>query len=106
MDWQAIRLSLSLATWTTLILCLFGLPLSYWLSVTRFRFKFLMEALIAMPLVLPPTVLGFYVLTVLGPKSPLGYYYEKLTGESLPFTFRGLLIGSVLYSFPFAVQPF
>jgi molybdate transport system permease protein len=106
MDWQAVRLSFLLASWTTFILVLVGVPFSYWFSNTQLRLKFLVDALIALPLVLPPTVLGYYVLSVLGPRSPLGYLYEKWTGGILPFTFQGLLIGSLLYSCPFAVQPF
>ena len=106
MDWQAVRLSVVLAASTTLILLLVGLPIAYWLAFTRWRFKFLVEAVVALPLVLPPTVLGFYVLVALGPRSPLGRGYEALTGHTLPFSFQGLLIASVLYSLPFAVQPF
>lgn len=105
-DWQAIRLSVALALSTTLLLLLLGLPIAYWLAFTRWRFKYLVEAVVALPLVLPPTVLGFYVLVALGPRSPVGRAYESLTGSSLPFTFRGLLVASVLYSLPFAVQPF
>lgn len=106
MDWQAIGLSLRLSACTTLILVVLGLPLAYWLAVTRWRGRFLLEAAVALPLVLPPTVLGFYVLMAIGPLSPLGQQYEWLFGERLPFTFQGLLIASVLYSLPFAVQPF
>lgn len=106
MDWQAIRLSLELASATTLVLLLLGLPIAYWLTVSRFKLKFLVEAVVALPLVLPPTVLGFYVLLALGPRSPLGRLYEGLTGRLLPFSFQGLLVASVLYSLPFAVQPF
>ena len=106
MDWAAVLLSLKLAFCTTLALLVLGLPLAYWLAASRWRFKFLVEAVVALPLVLPPTVLGFYVLLALGPNSPLGRGYESLTGKLLPFSFSGLLIGSVLYSLPFAVQPF
>jgi molybdate transport system permease protein len=106
MDWTAIGLSLKLATWTTLLLCVLGLPLAYWLAVSRRRWKFLIEAVVALPLVLPPTVLGFYLLLALGPHSPLGRGYTGLTGTPLPFTFPGLLVASVLYSLPFAVRPF
>jgi molybdate transport system permease protein len=105
-DWQAVRLSVVLATSTTLLLVLIGLPIAYWLAFTRWRWKFLVEAVVALPLVLPPTVLGFYVLVALGPRSPVGRLYESLTGGSLPFSFQGLLVASVLYSLPFAVQPF
>jgi molybdate transport system permease protein len=106
MDWVAIRLSLELAGLTTLLLALLGLPLAYWLAFSRWRFKFLVEAVVALPLVLPPTVLGFYVLLAIGPRSPLGRAYEALVGHGLAFTFQGLLLASVLYSLPFAVQPF
>jgi molybdate transport system permease protein len=106
MDWQAIGVSVRLATCTTLILCGLGLPLAYWLAVGRWRGKFLLEAVVALPLVLPPTVLGFYLLVALGPYSPLGRAYTALTGEGLPFTFAGLLVASVLYTLPFAVRPF
>lgn len=106
MDWQAIALSLRLAACTMLILLVLGLPLAYWLALTRWRGRFLLEAFIALPIVLPPTVLGFYVLMAIGPLSPLGQFYESLFGSRLPFTFQGLLIASVLFSLPFAVQPF
>lgn len=106
MDWDALGLSIELATATTLLLCLGGLPLAYWLAATRWGGKFLVEALVALPLVLPPTVLGFYLLLALGPRSPLGQAYQALTGGMLPFSFQGLLVASVLYSLPFAVRPF
>jgi molybdate transport system permease protein len=106
MDWQAVRLSVVLAASTTLLLLLIGLPIAYWIAFTRWRWKFLVEAVVALPLVLPPTVLGFYVLVALGPRSPVGRWYEQLTGRTLPFSFQGLLVASVLYSLPFAVQPF
>ena len=106
MDWQAVRLSVVLAASTTLLLLVIGLPVAYWIAFTRWRWKFLVEAVVALPLVLPPTVLGFYVLVALGPRSPVGRWYEELTGRTLPFSFQGLLIASVLYSLPFAVQPF
>jgi molybdate transport system permease protein len=106
MDWAAIWLSLQLATCTTLLLCVLGLPLAWWLAASRWRWKFLIEAVVALPLVLPPTVLGFYVLLALGPRSPLGSAYEALAGRLLPFSFTGLLVASVLYSLPFAVRPF
>jgi molybdate transport system permease protein len=105
-DWEAIRLSLVLAATTTAILVVAGLPLAYWLAFTRWRGRFLAEAVVALPLVLPPTVLGFYVLLAIGPRSPLGRGYEAITGSLLPFSFPGLLVASVLYSLPFAVQPF
>ena len=105
MDWQAIWLSVRLAVSTTAILLALGLPVAYWLTFSPRRWKFLVEALVALPLVLPPTVLGFYVLLAIGPRSPLGALYAKLTGGMLPFSFQGLLLASVLYSFPFTVQP-
>lgn len=106
MDWQAIGLSIRLAALTTLLLVVLGLPLAGWLAATRWRWKFLVEAVVALPIVLPPTVLGFYVLVAIGPRSPLGQFYESVTGQGLPFSFQGLVIASVLYSLPFAVQPF
>lgn len=106
MDWQAIALSLRLSACTAFLLVAFGLPLAYWLANTRWRGRFLIEAIVALPIVLPPTVLGFYVLMAIGPLSPLGRFYESLFGHRLPFTFQGLLVASVLYSLPFAVQPF
>lgn len=106
MDWQAIQLSIELAAYTTLALLVVGLPLARWLSRTSWRGRFLVEALVALPIVLPPTVLGFYVLMAIGPLSPLGQFYEAVSGSRLPFTFQGLLVASVLYSLPFAVQPF
>ena len=105
MDWQAIWLSVRLAFSTTAILLVLGLPVAYWLAFSPRRWKFLAEALVALPLVLPPTVLGFYVLLAIGPRSPLGALYSRLTGGMLPFSFQGLLLASVLYSFPFTVQP-
>jgi molybdate transport system permease protein len=106
MDWAAIGLSLRLAACTTLALCALGLPLAWWLAVSRRRWKFLVEAVVALPLVLPPTVLGFYILLALGPFSPVGRAYGWLTGGLLPFSFPGLLVASVVYSLPFAVRPF
>ncbi len=106
MDRAALLLSLRLAAWTTLILLGLGLPIAWWLATSRWRWKFLVEAVVALPLVLPPTVLGFYLLLVLGPRSPLGQVFESLAGHPLPFSFEGLLLASVLYSLPFAVQPF
>lgn len=106
MDWQAIRLSVELAAATTAILLALGLPLAYWLAYTRWRGRALVEAVVALPIVLPPTVLGFYVLVALGPASPVGAAWEALFGRGLVFTFEGLLVASVLYSLPFAVQPF
>src|SRR5262245_41405062 len=106
MDWAAVALSLRLAACTTLVLCALGLPLAYWLAASRWRWKFLAEAVVALPLVLPPTVLGFYLLVAMGPNGPVGRAYAALGGGTLPFTFPGLLVASVLYSTPFAVRPF
>jgi len=106
MEWQAIWLSLRLSFWTALILLAAGMPAAYWLTFSRRKWKFLVEAVVALPLVLPPTVLGFYILLAIGPRSPVGRLYGTLTGGLLPFSFEGLLVASVLYSLPFAVQPF
>jgi molybdate transport system permease protein len=106
LDWSAIALSVRLATTTTLILLVIGLPLASWLALSRGRGRWAVDALVALPLVMPPTVLGFYVLVALGPRSPIGRAYEAMTGDTLVFSFRGLLVASVLYSLPFAVQPF
>ncbi|HXB73989.1 MAG TPA: molybdate ABC transporter permease subunit [Candidatus Acidoferrales bacterium] len=105
MDWQAIWLSIRLAFFTTVILMVIGMPLAYWLTYSPRRWKFVVEAVVALPLVLPPTVLGFYVLLAIGPRSPVGALYARVTGGTLPFSFQGLLIASVLYSMPFTVQP-
>jgi len=105
-DWQTFRLTLELALIVSLILLALGLPIAYWIAFSHWRWKFLVEALVALPIVLPPTVLGFYVLVALGPRSPLGRWWISLTGHTLAFTFAGLVIGSILYSLPFAVQPF
>ncbi len=106
MDLAALLLSAELAALTTAILVVVGLPLAWWLVTTRVRGRFLVEAVVALPLVLPPTVLGFYLLTGLGPRSPLGRAFEAVAGHPFPFSFTGLLLASVLYSLPFAVQPF
>src|SRR5580692_4403505 len=105
-DWQTFWLTLQLAATVSALLLLFGLPIAYWIAFSRWRWKFLVEAVVALPIVLPPTVLGFYVLVALGPRSPLGRWWTGLTGHTLAFTFTGLVIGSILYSLPFAVQPF
>src|SRR6266576_2725113 len=105
-DWQAFWLTLELAAVVSAILFVLGLPISYWIAFSRWRWKFLVEAVVALPIVLPPTVLGFYVLVALGPRSPLGRWWISLTGHTLAFTFGGLVVGSILYSLPFAVQPF
>ncbi|WP_203336665.1 molybdate ABC transporter permease subunit [Nocardioides limicola] len=105
MDWQAIDLSVRLSLATTAILLVIAVPLAAWLAHTPRRWPVLIEAVVALPLVLPPTVLGFYVLVALGTRSPIGQWWYELTGKTLAFSFTGLLIASVLYSLPFAVQP-
>ena len=105
-DWQTFWLTLQLAFAVSVLLLLLGLPIAYWIAFSTWRWKFLVQAIVALPLVLPPTVLGFYVLVALGPRSPLGRWWISLTGHTLAFTFSGLVIGSVIYSLPFAVQPF
>ncbi len=105
MNWTALGTSLRLAGATSVILLFVGVPAAYWLAYSTRRWKFLVEALVALPLVLPPTVVGFYILVATGPRSPLGQWYRGLTGGTLPFTFEGLVLGSMLFSFPFAVQP-
>jgi molybdate transport system permease protein len=105
MNWQALFLSLRLAATVSLVLLLIALPLAYWLAYTRWRWKFLLESIVALPLVLPPTVLGFYALIALGPRGFLGQVSQRLFGYSLAFTFTGLVLASLLYSLPFAVQP-
>jgi molybdate transport system permease protein len=105
MDWVAIALSLRLAAVVSLALLVVGLPIAYWLTFSRWRGKFLVESIVALPLVLPPTVLGFYVLVALGARSPIGRAWMAWTGHGLAFTFEGLVIASILYSLPFGVQP-
>jgi molybdate transport system permease protein len=106
MDWQAFWLTIRLAVLVAAVLAVLGLPVAYWIAYSRWRWKFLAEALVALPIVLPPTVLGFYVLVALGSRSPFGRWWQALTGHTLAFTFAGLVIGSIVYSLPFAVQPF
>jgi molybdate transport system permease protein len=106
MDWRAFWLTIRLAVLVSAVLAVLGLPIAYWIAYSRWRWKFLAEAVVALPIVLPPTVLGFYVLVALGSRSPLGRWWQALTGHTLAFTFAGLVIGSIIYSFPFAVQPF
>jgi molybdate transport system permease protein len=106
MNTETLWLSLRLAAWVSVILLLIGMPLAYWLAYSRWRWKFLVESVVALPLVLPPTVLGFYVLVAFGPRSPLGRFWQAAFGHGLAFTFEGLVLASVLYSLPFAVQPF
>jgi molybdate transport system permease protein len=105
-NWTAIWVTVKLASLTAVTLLVVGLPIAYWVSFSRWRWKFLVESVVALPLVLPPTVLGFYILVAIGPHSPLGQLYTDLVGSPLPFTFQGLLFASILYSLPFAVQPF
>jgi len=105
-NWTAIWVTLKLASLTATALLLVGLPIAYWVSFSRWRWKFIVESIVALPLVLPPTVLGFYILVAIGPHSPFGRLYSDLVGHPLPFTFEGLLLASILYSLPFAVQPF
>jgi molybdate transport system permease protein len=106
MDWNALVLTLRLAVIVAGVLLIIGMPISYWITYSRWRWKFLVEALVALPLVLPPTVLGFYLLVALGSRSSIGRWWQSITGHTLAFTFEGLVIGSILCSLPFAVQPF
>src|SRR5215203_1801554 len=106
MDWTAAWLTFRLAAATALILLVLGLPLAYWLATTRWRGRPVVEAVVALPIVLPPTVLGFYLLLAMGPRGAVGRAVYALTGRSLPFTFAAILIGSVLFNLPFAVRPF
>lgn len=103
--WVPIRLTLELASLTTLLLLIVGTPIAWWLARSKARWKEAVAALVAMPLVLPPTVLGFYLLILLGPNGPGGWVASFGGARTLAFTFGGLLIGSVLYSMPFVVQP-
>jgi molybdate transport system permease protein len=102
---QPLLLSLRLALTVSAILLVIAMPLAYWLAFTRWRGKFLLESIVALPLVLPPTVLGFYALVVLGSRGSVGKLWQSLFGHSLAFTFTGLVLASLLYSLPFAVQP-
>lgn len=105
MDWPALLLSLQLAGWTVAILVPLGIVLARHLAWRRFAGKGLIEALIALPLVLPPTVLGFYLLVALGGQSPLGRLYESVLGRPIVFTFEGLLLASIIFNVPFGIQP-
>jgi len=105
MDWTPLWLTLQLAGVTVVVLLLVGTPLAWWLAFTGSRFRTLVEAVVALPLVLPPTVLGFYLLVALGPHGLIGGPWKDLTGSALAFTFPGLVIASTLYSLPFVVQP-
>ena len=104
-DWRVVIVTAKLAGVSTLILLICGTPLAWWLTRTRSRLRPIVEALVALPLVLPPTVLGFYLLVLLGPAGPIGRFWESLGGPRLVFSFPGLVVGSVLYSLPFVVQP-
>lgn len=106
MDFLTLWVSLKLAILTTLILALIGIPTAYWLATTRVRGRGLIEAILALPLVLPPTVLGFYLLLVTGPQSSLGSTLESITGATLPFTFSGILLASVIFNLPQSIRPF
>lgn len=103
--WTPVWLSLQLAGLTTILLLLIAMPIAWWLANTKSRFKPAVEALTALPLVLPPTVLGFYLLILMSPQSTIGGFWVRLTGEALTFSFTGLVIASLFYSLPFAVQP-
>jgi molybdate transport system permease protein len=105
MNMDSLLLSFRLAICVSAILLLIGMPIAYWLAYSNWRGKFLLESVVALPLVLPPTVLGFYALVAMGPRGPLGKLWIALFGHGLAFTFSGLIIASVFYSFPFAVQP-
>src|SRR5579859_3766649 len=105
MNWPAILLSMRLATTVCIVLLVLGIPISYWIAFSPRRWKFLVETVVALPLVLPPTVLGYYMLVALGPRSPLGRFADSVFSARLAFSFSGLVIASVLYSLPFAVQP-
>ena len=104
-DWAAIRLTLELAATTTVLLLLLCTPLAWWLAHTRSRWRGPVGAVVALPLVLPPTVIGFYLLVTMGPNGPIGHLTQSLGLGRLPFTFPGLVVGSLVYSLPFAVQP-
>jgi molybdate transport system permease protein len=105
MDWSALKLSLELAAWTVLILLPIGIGAGRLLAVKQFSGKAWVEALLALPLVLPPTVLGYYLLVAMGGASPVGQFYESLVGRPLVFNFEGLLVASVIFNLPFAIQP-
>ena len=105
MNWPALLLSFKLSSLVCALLLLIGMPIAYWVTFSRWRWKFLIESVVALPLVLPPTVLGFYILVATGSRSPVGRAWEKWFGHGLAFTFEGLVVASVLYSLPFAVQP-
>jgi molybdate transport system permease protein len=105
MDWGPLWLTLQLAGVTVVVLLIVGTPVAWWLTYTSSRWKSIIEAIVALPLVLPPTVLGFYLLVALGPQGVIGGFWKSITGSALSFTFTGLVIASSLYSLPFVVQP-
>ena len=105
-DWQAMKLTLELALIVAGALVIIGFPLAYWIAFSQWRAKFLVEAVVGLPLILPPTVLGFYLLVTFGSQSAFGRWWMSITGHPLAFSFAGLVIGSIIYSLPFAVQPF
>ena len=105
MDWPAIFLSLKLSSLVCGFLLLIGTPIAYWVTFSRWRWKFLVESVVGLPIVLPPTVLGFYILVAIGSQSPIGRAWAAWSGHGLAFTFEGLVIASILYSLPFMVQP-
>ena len=104
-DWHPLYLTFSLAFTATLLLLIIGLPLGYWLAFTKFPFKPVLETIISMPIVLPPTVLGFYFLLVFSPSGMIGGFLEQYVGIRLVFTFHGIVVASVIYSLPFMVHP-
>ena len=104
-DWQAIRLTLKLCLYTTVILLLLATPLAWWLALQQSKLPTAIQAMVALPLVLPPTVLGFYLLLAFAPGSPIGQLWQHISGNPLAFSFSALVIGSVIYSLPFVVQP-
>lgn len=106
MDWIAVGLTLKLAALTTLVLAVVGLPLAYWLATTTRVWRPIVDAAVAVPLLLPPTVLGFYVLMATGPETAVGRLYSRVFDGTLPFSFTGVLLASVIYNLPFAVRPF
>jgi molybdate transport system permease protein len=104
--WSAVGLTLRLALVTSLALLVIGVPLANWLNTSKMRGVIFVETLVSLPIVLPPTVIGFYLLTLMSPQQPLGAAWVSVFGHPLPFSFAGLVAGSILYSLPFAVQPF
>jgi len=106
LDWTALWLTFRLAAIVSAALLVIGLPIAWWIAFSRNRLSFLVEAVVGLPIVLPPTVLGFYLLVAMGSRSPIGAAWTRWTGHPLAFTFEALVIGSVIYSLPFAVQPF